>query len=68
VTYRLRIARDGSFTNVVVDTTLGSALSFDLTRPLKGAAIFWRVDGRNDIGDSASTPASDHSRCRRGRF
>ena len=56
VTYRLRIARDSSFTNVVLDTALGSALSFDLTRPLKGAAIFWRVDGRADTGDSASTP------------
>jgi len=56
VTYRLRIARDSSFTNVVLDTALGSTLSFDLTRPLKGAAIFWRVDGRANTGDSASTP------------
>jgi len=56
VTYRLRIARDSSFANVVVDTALGTALSFDLTRPLKGASIFWRVDGRADTGDTASTP------------
>jgi len=52
----VRIARDSVFTNVIVDTALGSALSFDLTRPLKGAAIFWSVDGRVDTGDSASTP------------
>ena len=56
VTYRLRIARDSVFTNVIVDTALGSALSLDLTRPLKGASIFWRVDGRADTGDTASTP------------
>ncbi|HYU28818.1 MAG TPA: S8 family serine peptidase [Gemmatimonadales bacterium] len=56
VTYRLRIARDSSFANVVLDTALGTALSFDLTRPLKGASIFWRVDGRADTGDTASTP------------
>jgi hypothetical protein len=55
VTYRLRIARDSLFTSIVLDTTLGSALSFDLTRPLKGSAIFWRVDGRTDVGDTAST-------------
>jgi len=55
VTYRLRIARDTGFTSIVLDTTLGSALSFDLTRPLKGAPIFWRVDGRTDVGDTAST-------------
>jgi len=54
-TYRLRIARDTGFTSIVLDTTLGSALSFDLTRPLKGAPIFWRVDGRTDVGDTAST-------------
>jgi hypothetical protein len=57
VTYRLRIARDSSFTSIVLDTALGSALSFDLTRPLKGAPIFWRVDGRTDVGDTASTGA-----------
>lgn len=56
VTYRLRIARDSAFSNVVLDTVVGTALSFDLTRPLKGAPIFWRVDGRSDAGDSASTP------------
>lgn len=55
VTYRLRIARDSSFASIVVDTALGSVLSFDLTRPLKGAPIFWRVDGRTDVGDTAST-------------
>src|SRR5213592_2934359 len=56
VTYRLRIARDSSFANVVLDIALGTALSLDLTRPLKGASIFWRVDGRADTGDTASTP------------
>ncbi len=55
VTYRLRFARDSGFADLVVDTTLGSATTFDLVRPLKGAPIFWRVDGRTDAGDSAST-------------
>jgi hypothetical protein len=57
ITYRLRIARDSGFTSVVLDTTVGSATSFTLTRPLKGggAPIFWRVDGRTDVGDTAST-------------
>lgn len=55
VTYRLRIARDTGFTSIVLDTTVGSALSVTLTRPLRGAPIFWRVDGRTDVGDTAST-------------
>jgi hypothetical protein len=55
VTYRLRIARDTAFTSIVLDTAVGSALSFDLTRPLKGAPIYWRVDGRTNVGDTAST-------------
>ena len=55
VTYRLRIAHDSAFASIVLDTTLGSATTFVLTRPLKGAPIFWRVDGRTDTGDTAST-------------
>ena len=55
VTYRLRIARDSAFSSIVFDTIVGSATSFTLTRPLKGAPIFWRVDGRTDVGDTAST-------------
>lgn len=55
VTYRLRIGRDNLFTSLVIDTALGSATTFDLVRPLKGAPIFWRVDGRTDAGDSATT-------------
>lgn len=54
ITYRLRIARDTAFTSIVLDTTIASA-SFDLARPLKGAPIYWRVDGRTDTGDTAST-------------
>ena len=55
LTFRLRIARDTGFTGTVLDTTVGSALSFNLTRPLKGPPIYWRVDGRNETGDTAST-------------
>ena len=54
-TFRLRVARDTAFTSVVLDTTVGSALSFTPTRPLKAAPIYWRVDGRSDTGDTAST-------------
>ncbi|HET9385935.1 MAG TPA: S8 family serine peptidase, partial [Gemmatimonadales bacterium] len=55
VTYRLRVARDSAFSSIVLDTTVGSATSFTWTRPLKGPPIFWRVDGRTDVGDTAST-------------
>jgi hypothetical protein len=55
ITYRLRVARDTAFTRIVIDTTVGAARSFDVTRPLKGAPIYWRVDGRTDTGDTAST-------------
>ena len=55
VTYRLRIAHDTAFTSIVLDTTVGTATSFTVARPLKGAPIYWRVDGRTDVGDTAST-------------
>lgn len=54
-TFRLRVARDSAFTSIVLDTTVGSALSFTPTRPLKAPPIYWRVDGRSDTGDTAST-------------
>jgi hypothetical protein len=57
VTYRLRIARDSQFTALVLDTAVGSATTLTLTRPLKGLPIFWRVDGRAETGDTASTGA-----------
>lgn len=55
VTYRLRIGRDSLFSNLVIDTAVGNATTFDLIRPLKGAPIFWQVNGRTDAGDSATT-------------
>jgi len=55
LTFRLRVAHDTGFTSIVLDTTVGSALSFTLTRPLKSPPIYWRVDGRSDTGDTAST-------------
>ena len=54
-TYRLRIARDSALTSIVLDSMVGSDTSLTLTRPLKGAPIFWRVDGRTAVGDTAST-------------
>lgn len=54
-TFRLRVAHDSAFTSIVLDTTVGSALSFTATRPLKAPPIYWRVDGRSDTGDTAST-------------
>ena len=55
VTYRLRIARDSAFSSLVLDTVVDTARSVDLTRPLKAGTIFWRVDGRNSVNDTAST-------------
>jgi len=55
VTYRLRIARDSAFATIVLDTVVDSALSYNLTRPLKVGSIYWRVDGRNAASDTAST-------------
>lgn len=54
VTFRLRIARDSAFGVPLLDTLLG-AEPFDLRRPLKPAAIFWRVDARSDSGGAGDT-------------
>jgi len=54
-TFRLRVARDTAFASIVLDTTVGSALSFTPARPLKAPPIYWRVDGRSETGDTAST-------------
>jgi len=55
VTFRLRVAGDSQFLSLIADTVVGSATSATLPRPLKGTRMFWRVDGRSDAGDTAST-------------
>lgn len=55
VTFRLRVARDSQFRSVIADTVVGAATTATLPHPLKGPPIFWRVDGRSDAGDTAST-------------
>ncbi|HET7249079.1 MAG TPA: S8 family serine peptidase [Gemmatimonadales bacterium] len=55
VTYRLRIARDSTFTTTVVDTQL-SVAQYPLRRPQKpGAPLFWRVEAVSATAESAST-------------
>lgn len=55
VTYRLRIARDSTFTTTVVDTQL-SVAQYPLRQPQKpGAPLFWRVEAVSATAESAST-------------
>ena len=55
VTYRLRIARDSTFTTTVVDTQL-SVAQYPLRRPQKpGGPLFWRVEAVSATAESAST-------------
>jgi hypothetical protein len=56
VQYRLRIARDSSLANLVLDTTLTDVTSYDLHRALKPGTIFWRVYATAATGATASTP------------
>ncbi|MGH7529872.1 MAG: S8 family serine peptidase, partial [Gemmatimonadales bacterium] len=55
VSYRLRIAQDSVFAQLLVDTIVGTAESVDLRRALKPGIIFWRAYGRDAAGDTAST-------------
>ncbi|HKE89465.1 MAG TPA: S8 family serine peptidase [Gemmatimonadales bacterium] len=55
VTFRLRIARDSSFTTAFVDTQLG-VTQYPLRQPQKpGAPLFWRVEAISATAESAST-------------
>ena len=52
ITYRLRIARDSTFTTPLVDTTLVDAQTLDLVRALKPGRIFWRVYATAATGET----------------
>jgi len=55
--YRLEVARDFSFSSVVVDLSGVTATSFTLTTPLLTlTTYYWRVTARNGIG--STTPAT----------
>ena len=55
VGYRLRAAHDTTFVAPLVDSSLVDVTQVALTRPLKGAKLFWRVDAVGANGVSATT-------------
>ena len=68
VTYRLRIAHDSGFTSMVLDTTVGSALSFTPARPLKARRSSGVSTGEPIPATPRARDGSDRSSFRSGLF
>ena len=54
VSYRLRIARDSTFTTPLIDTIV-TVETFDLGQPLKPGSVFWQIDATAATGEKATT-------------
>jgi hypothetical protein len=54
VSYRLRVSRDTTFVAPLQDTVV-TAETFDLLKPLKPGAVYWRVDATAASGETGTT-------------
>jgi hypothetical protein len=55
ITYRVRIARDSTFTTTLVDTTFVDVQTYELARALKPGRIFWRVYATAATGETGGS-------------
>ena len=54
--YRIQVSRDSTFSSIVVDSTISTATSDNLTNLMPRQKYYWRVNALNQTGSSGFTP------------